>query len=1219
MATSNGFSTIEPLSKGQDPLRWLQRFDAYAGWHEFTNDKKKLALLALMGSEMYGLLADAVLPDIPANKTFDELTLLLKAQLQPRRLAIAERYEFNKTRQSSSESVSDFVRKLRYAAINCEFGTQLEDRLRDQLVFGIGSRDALKKMLILKLSDLTLKKAIDIALADEAVAGQSWSTPCTLDEDTADVRKITDGRLTCFCCGKPGHSKPRCRFKNEVCHNCNVKGHLKIVCRGKKVRAVKVEDETNHQSDGSEFELTFMMGKGRFHKSVTLNGKPITMCFDTASDVSIINENTFKTLPEVRLDSYGGAVRDYNLRKIDILGCAMVSVKQEDVVKVLPVLVTSGNFANIYGCDWIHAFTPDFNVNSIANTREISLELKKNAKPVFMKPRVLPYGLRDAVKAEIDRLVNENILTPVSDSEWATPIVPVRKENGHIRICGDYKVTLNPQLLDMVSTTPTMEDVINATCGSTVFSKIDLKNAYNQLPLDFESSKLTTISTPFGLFRYNTLPFGIKQSPALFQKFIDQLLSGIDGIEVYQDDICVHGSDDTHDKRVSAVKDRLKSSNVQINDEKTMYSQSEISILGTIVGRNGHRPDPRKVKVINGFAVPTNVSELRSFLGMIEFYGKYIDNLASIKEPLTKLLRKGEPFMWEDEQAVAFRRLKGALGAEPLLTTFDPMMEVTVTTDASPVGVGAVLEQGGKPVLFISKTLTMTERKYAQIEREALAIVWAVKRLHKYLYGRQFKLVTDNKPLYYMFQPSKSLSVMTASRLQRWVIFLMAYTYDIVHRKANDIPVADALSRYSSANSETKVFDVQNIQETIVPPPVSKTRIRDEVKKDALVSKLYEFTIMGWNGAARKTYSYYYALRDEFSVQDGLLYRGNRVIIPKGLHNEVLEKLHEGHMGNNSMKSIARQCVWWKTIDIDIQQHVALCDSCCRGKSASKSTWTSWPEETTSWSRVHIDYCGPFENGLYALVIVDAFSRWPEVHLTRSMTATETIGRLRRTFAQEGVPVVLVSDNAPEFCASEFQTWLRCIGCHHVLTPPYHPRSNGLAERFVRTLKDHVRAANRESPLQAVVDRFLQQYRNTKHSSTKVAPSILMRGHLLRSPVLALSRVQSSDVWVRKYLDKQQLWEPAKVIGCEGRNLLDVQLQNGKFRRVHTEQAKPRLVKEELPKADVAGAATNGESDLPLSSVESDKAVAVEEEVAELPIALHKPIRNVGKPNRLTF
>ena len=273
--------------------------------------------------------------------------------------------------------------------------------------------------------------------------------------------------------------------------------------------------------------------------------------------------------------------------------------------------------------------------------------------------------------------------------------------------------------------------------------------------------------------------------------------------------------------------------------------------------------------------------------------------------------------------------------------------------------------------------------------------------------------------------------------------------------------------------------------------------------------------------------------------------------------SEVLRRLHEGHIGGDAMKSLARQSVSWPSMDRDIAALVKRCDECCKSKNYSKKIPTSWPEETQKWSRVHIDLAGPLDGGHMALVLVDAFSRWPEVHLMSSTTATEVMKRLRRTFSQEGVPNTLVSDNGPQFACEEMEKWLSHIGCKHILTPPYHPRSNGLAERFVRTLKNHIRCG-RGKDLQSVVDRFLLQYRNSSHSTTGVAPAVLMRGKLLRSPITALSGI-GDKVWVRKHLDKDQPWKDAEVIGLEGRSLLKVLDEDSRTQRFHVEDTKERV------------------------------------------------------------
>ena len=285
--------------------------------------------------------------------------------------------------------------------------------------------------------------------------------------------------------------------------------------------------------------------------------------------------------------------------------------------------------------------------------------------------------------------------------------------------------------------------------------------------------------------------------------------------------------------------------------------------------------------------------------------------------------------------------------------------------------------------------------------------------MHKYLFGRKFTVVTDNKPLFFFWNLEKAIPVMTAARLQRWLLFLMAYNYDIEHRKGADFQGADTLSRYHLDNVDNGVFDVNNLQDTILLAPINKSRNRQGSKMDPDLRDVYKSIMHGWYGSTAPDY---FKFRYEMTVQDSLLYRGVRLHIPKCLQQEVLEHLHDGHIGTDAIKSIAQQCVWWPMIDCDIDCRAKSCEGCCKGKNHPKSMWTSWPEEREKWSCVHMDLCSPFYDGSMALVTVDAFMKWSEVHLLISTTSNDIIKQPQRTFSQEGVPTTSVSDNGPPIC-----------------------------------------------------------------------------------------------------------------------------------------------------------------------------------------------------------
>ena len=1235
MATGGSACFIEPINDDTNVQQWMQRFESICLLQEYDDTKKKNALLAWIGPKTYGLLAEALLPKAPADYDYNKLKAETLSQLQNKKPVLASRFNFNKILQGE-DSIRAFVRKLRAAAESCQFGNNADERIRDQLVFGLQNRDLLRRMLTEDSATLTLEGAITIATAYESVTKSQHDF---IDNSTREVfavhkrnmrhnathvdqrtSKVYYRDMQCQCCGRHGHQTRDCRKKKSSCFKCGKMGHLQSCCpitqdqdssrsrspRRKEysrsrssqryVRKFSVANASSNSSNNSsrgsftpvrsavesqikaidnkqlndcddtlnDDDYIMTIGRGKFVKKVLINGTKVNMIFDTGAEISLINEDTLKKVAankdveilktKRRLRAYGGA-------PIDVIGEVMVNVKDGNGEANAILMVVNGQDSCIFGADLIKLMMPSFSIDVISNYF-VSLQLKENFRPVFLRARTLPYGIRNAVKDEISRLVKEGVLVSVSESDWATPIVPVRKSDGSIRICGDYKITLNPQLSEMISTTPLMEDVVNNMTGSRVFSEIDLRNAYHQLPLDSQSSILTTISTMFGLYRYTSLPFGVKQAPALFQQVIDRILVGIKGVEIYQDNVYVHASTEVeHEKRLQNVLKALEVHGVCINHAKCKFSVNRINVLGTVVDGCTIKPDESKIAALKSFKVPRNVAELRSFLGLVEFYAKYVPNLATIKEPLTRLLKKHAKFAWTIEQQNAFKVIEDILCEEVMLCAYDPKKSLSLHCDASPVGVGAVLEQEGTPILFISKTLSSAERGYAQIEREALAIVWAIKRLHKYLYGNRFTLYCDNRPLCHIFSPEKSLSATVAGRLQRWAIFLMGYCYTIKNVSSRENMVADALSRHVEMEKSCKTFDVRSINYS-AGAGINMESIRKEYARDSTMQSLLKYIRSGW--PSEHKLQKFRNDKHNYSIENGLIYKGLRLVIPYALRSEILKELHRGHIGRDKMKSIARQSVWWPEMDANIEHMYRSCEQCSISKLSNKSDWRAWPEPERKWQRCHIDYAGPFENGQYALVIVDAFSKWPEVHLGNSCSTEQSIARLRRTFAQEGIPEVIVSDNGPQFTSKEMERWLQSIGCRHVFTPPYHPKSNGLAERFVRTLKEHVRACSGENNLQLVVDQFLLQYRNSRHSSTGIAPAVIMRGGLLRNVVTALSlSEQNRSVWIRKYNDKSALWEAAEIVGREGSRIYSTKKGDGEITRRHVEQMKPRVTDEE--------------------------------------------------------
>ncbi|CAH8556556.1 unnamed protein product [Schistosoma rodhaini] len=456
------------------------------------------------------------------------------------------------------------------------------------------------------------------------------------------------------------------------------------------------------------------------------------------------------------------------------------------------------------------------------------------------------------------------------------------------------------------------------------------------------------------------------------------------------------------------------------------------------------------------------------------------------------------------EQESCLRSLLKFLQSDAVLRTYSPSVHSVLITDASPVGIGAVLEQEGRPVICVSRKLSVAEQGYSQTQREALAVFWAVKRLHKYLFGKKFTIVTDHEALKFIYHPDKSLARSSAAMVQRWSIALSAYDYTIQHRSAKQIQHVDYISRQPLQDRPVNTSDCLLVQ----PLPVRRPDLIRETRRyfGCILSAIRK----GWNANLKRRFPVYYSKRDELSTTpDGILCLNDRVVIPPSLRKPVLDDLHSGHLGVEKMKSLARLTCWWPEINADICRTANNCEKCHKLKSLP-SKWTPWPVSSEAWQRIHADYCGPFLGKYYALVIIDSFSKWPEVFFTTSPNSDFTIQALRKVFSREGVPMVLVTDNGSHFAADAVTNWLNGIGCRHLFTAPRHPCSNGQAENFVRTLKiaiDSI-AASTFNELERGVDTFLLQYRNAKHSVTKETPSKLLKGRILRSNMRCLESAE---------------------------------------------------------------------------------------------------------------
>lgn len=487
------------------------------------------------------------------------------------------------------------------------------------------------------------------------------------------------------------------------------------------------------------------------------------------------------------------------------------------------------------------------------NKDTFKVQLKEGTKPVYLKPRSVPFALKEKITAELDRLVQENVLTPVEVSDWGTPIVPVPKPDGTVRLCGDYKVTLNPSIEVVRYPIPRIEHLIAEAQGGEIFSKIDLREAYAQVPLDEESQKLLTLSTHKGLYRPKKLMYGIASAPGYFQKIMEQILVKIKNVTVFLDDIYIKSKTvEENLKTLEMVFEKLRECGLKLKKEKCLLLQDRIRYLGVEIDKNGVRTIKERIEAIEKIPEPKNVKELQAFLGTINYWGNFIEDRATKFSALYECLNKNN-FAWTEECKQAFARAKLSLKSSKVLMNYDPKKPLILTCDASDKGLSAVLahetKEGERPIAYASKTLSKSEKHYSIIDKEAKAIVFGITRFYDYVYGREFLLRTDHEPLVRIFGPKKGIPIMAARRLQRYADFLSAFRYKIAYIKSAD-NCADGLSRLPvpEINDETKDDEYTYLHYVTneTAACLDSKIVARESRKDIILAKVVRYVRDGW-------------------------------------------------------------------------------------------------------------------------------------------------------------------------------------------------------------------------------------------------------------------------------------------------------------------------------------------------------------------------------------
>ena len=829
--------------------------------------------------------------------------------------------------------------------------------------------------------------------------------------------------------------------------------------------------------------------------------------------------------------------------------------------------------------------------------------------PIKQRHRRIPQMQIPIVEQEVNKMLELNVIEP-SSSPWSSPTVLVRKKNGDVRFCVDYR-QVNAVTRKDSYPLPNIQETFDTLAGAKYFSSLDFASGYWQVEVDPKDRPKTAFATREGLFQFKTMPFGLCNAPATFERLMETVLRGYlwQRCMCYLDDVIIYGTsfEIAHDN-LRAVLERIRQSGLKLQPKKCDLFRKELLYLGFIISGEGVKPDPEKLRAIRNWPVPCNITDIRSFLGFCNYHRRFVPQYAEIAEPLVALTRGSQTFRWGTAQRRAFRTLKDALIAAPRLSHPEPSDDhlFVLDTDASAFAVGGALSQRingvEHPLGFASKTLSRTQRNYCTTYRELLAVVEMIQHFRHYLWGRNFLLRTDHSSLRWLKNYNDADGM-----LARWLAKLQQYDFTIEHRAGKEHGNADGLSRCHSCKNDdcqgrlrvptteeetsTGEFPIKRtvvvrrakiecvyrqrsrkhrrhrqrqdragILETSLTVPDRKLKgysvreihavrsldtqidqqnwlsdftnddLRVAQQQDASLGQVYEWVEKREKPTPRELSTYDEETKTLVSrwkylvIKNGILVRAVseigtgrgvfQTVLPGTLRERILHHMHDlrvvGHMGIQRTIARVKQRFYWPGLALDVARWCAKCPECASRKGKpppSRVPLTQLPTGAP-FDRIAMDILDthkPTSKGhRYVLVIADYFSKYTDAFPLRRHTAKAVADTLMtRWIVYHGVPKAIHTDQGTEFESNLMHRLVQLLGARKTRTSPYRPQSDGLVERFNRTLLNMLSAfvSERGNDWDVHLPYVLMAYRTSVHSSTGCTPQIMIYGRESNLPV----------------------------------------------------------------------------------------------------------------------
>ena len=1050
--------------------------------------------------------------------------------------------------------------------------------LRDRVVIGI-SDDATRHKL-LAVQGLTLEDTVRIVRAEEAAhvtktdikqtQVNAIRKPSTYKQNQKPQASPKAKSDTCRRCGRADYKDHKCPAKDKTCNKCGKLGHFAVVCRS---AAAPNKDEPKSKVGRVQI-ARHIVPEPRIPIQTVIAGQSIQIKWrdDTGSDLDVIG---LRELKRVGLTSRDLAqpvesVHTADGRSMQVAGHIRLTLSLSDkkvdsevlVIKgvVDPLLSKSSLIAlGFLPKDWPHhengplrkeirrtsvdvqedpsdtqieldkrklieEFADVFDDTrlQVMDTEPVEIPLQPNAVPFrITAARQIPFAYREQIKVQLDEMVEQEIIEPVTEpSEWCHPIVVVdKKGTTEKRMTVDLR-KLNDQVKRNLHPNKCPKEAISNIPSSKYFSTMDATKGYWQVPLTQDSRKLTTFITPWGRYRFLRNTMGYLSAGDEFNLRMDRAFEGVPNCEKVVDDCLIHdGTYEDHLRSVRKVLQKCREHRITMSKKKFQFAKSNVNFCGYTISREGWGVDQKKVEALQKFPTPGNRTDLRSFFGLVQQFSEFSKRVAELAQPLRPLLKEGNSFAWDTEHQEAFTKVCEELSKPPMLAFFDPTAEVKLETDAARLGgLGFALYQkdSGKWKLLQcgSRFLTDTESRYAMIELELLAVVWALKKCRVFLIGRSFELIIDHRPLVPILN-SYALNQVENPRLLRLLMKTRRFVFHTSWKKGKDNKVADALSRAPVSKPESdelhgemgkSVMRIATMCDEQIINSLHAQELKTHAQQDSIYQQLVSQIEKGF--PARKedlpsTLMPYWKFSHNLTTENGIVFLGCRIVVPKTLRPRVLADLHASHQGIVRTKRRARQIVFWTSMNNDIENIVASCEQCIKYlPSQPKEPLINIDVPKLPFQSVSSDLfsCG----GNEYLILTDRTSNWTCVSkIGRSATTDDVTKALRSWFSDLGVPQTLTTDGGPQYSSRAFkkfcQTW--CID--HKMSSPYYAQSNGSAESAVKSTKQLLKKCMTQRGLDHdAFHRGLLELRNTPNTSGR-SPAEVLFGRPLGSFVFA--------------------------------------------------------------------------------------------------------------------